>query len=501
VRLVRSVNATGSGSSSEDLADSQAATLGVPSSSQSSKSALLQPSPSLKRKRSAKMLSPPATQPTFARLVTPTSGQNSSSVLPAPPQDSGVVVKKAKIGHVRTVGGDTTTQMRAARSPDTQASVVVTAKTSDQPRTDLVSDPSDSQMPPPSPPHTLPPTRHTNSEESSPPEVQTEPASPRDIQPTTLPSEPNADLPSSPSLPRITRVTRSRRNPQPTGDVFGLFRPLQPRRRRPVETTGGGTFSSMSALALKALTTSNTTKNQQNLVAVLETEVVRKPGNRPGSPTTGVKSIEEKRKLEQGQGRKERAERRARRSSEQLLDDSSLTSEDEESLPLGPGGQPQRHRRGAGDEEDYESPERAERPEKKARIGETAESEDEVGAKTVRWDRGLFTTVYFDDLPLQSQAHDRPQTPTKDVRGALAGSAKVTLQVLESYSRSLIWLHRRCIWTASVIWSILPRRLRISCRRTSSSKNMSMMMTLRQLKLMYPYLRLKGRARSRGYEI
>jgi hypothetical protein len=30
---------------------------------------------------------------------------------------------------------------------------------------------------------------------------------------------------------------------------------------------------------------------------------------------------------------------------------------------------------------------------------------------------------------------------------------------------------------------------------------MSMMMTLRQLKLMYPYLRLKGRARSRGYEI
>jgi hypothetical protein len=500
VRLVKSVNATGSGSSSEDLADSHAATLGVPSSSQTSTSALLQPSPSLKRKRSAKMLSPPATQPTFARLVTPTSGQNSSSVPPAPPQDSGVVVKKAKIGHVRTVGGDTTTQMRAARSPDTQASVVVTAKTSDQSRTDLVSDPSDPQMPPPSPPPTLPLTPPTNPEELSPPDVETEPALPRDIQPTTLPSEPNASLPSSPSLPRTTRVTRSRRNPQPTGDVFGPFRPLQPRRRRPVETTGGGTFSSMSALALKALTTSNTAKNQHNLVAVLETEVVRKPGSRPDSPTTGVKSIEEKRKLEQGEGRKERAERRARRSSELPLDDSSLTSEDEESLPLGPNGQPLRHRRGAGDEEDYESPER-ERPEKKARIGEAAESGEEVGAKTVRWDRGLFTTVYFDDLPLQSRVGDKPQTPAKGVRGALAGSAKVTLQVLESCSRSLILLHRHYIWTASVIWSMLPRRLRISCSRTSSSKNMSMMMTLRQLTLMYPNLRLKGRAKSRGDEI
>jgi hypothetical protein len=501
VRLVRSVNATGSGSSSEDLGDSHAATLGVPSSSQTNASALLQPSPSLKRKRSTKMLSSPATQPTFARLVTPTSGQNSSSVLPAPPQDSGAVVKKAKIGHVRTVGGDTTTQMRAARSPDTQASAVVTAKTSDQPRTDLVSDPSDSQMPPPSPPPALPPTPHTNSEELSPPDVETEPASPRDIQSTTLPSETSASLPSSPSLPHTTRVTRSRRNPQPTGDVFGPFRPLQPRRRRPVETPGGGTFSSMSALALKALTTSNTAKNQQNLVAVLETEVIRKPGNRPGSPTTSVKTIEEKQKVEQGQGRKERAERRARRSSEQSLDDSTLTSEDEESLPLGPDAQPLRHRRGAGDEEDYESPERAERPEKKARIDEVAESGEEIGGKTVRWDRGLFTTVYFDDLPLQSRAGDKPQTPAKDVRGALAGSAKVTLQVLESYLRSLIWLHRRYIWIALVIWSMPPHRLRISCRRTSSSKNMSMMMTLRQMTLMYPNLRLKGRARSRGDEI
>ncbi len=425
---MRSVNATGNGSSSEDLADSRAVTPRAPSSSQTSTSGLPQPSPSLKRKRSVKMLSPPTTQPTFARLVTSMSGQTSSLVLPAP-QDSGVVVKKAKIGHVRTVGGDTATQMRAARSPDTQTFVDGTAKASDQPRTDLVSDPSDFQMTTPSPPPALSPALHTNLEEPSPPDLQTDPASPPDIQSTTLPSELNASLPSSPSFSSTTRVTRSRRNPQPTGDLFGPFRPLQPRRRRPVETPGGGTFSSMSALALKALTTSNTAKNQQNLVAVLETEVIRKPGNRPGSPTTRVKTIEEKRRLEQGQGRKERAERRARRSSEQLLDDSSLTSEDEESLPLGHDGQPLRHRRGAGDEEDYESPGRIERPQKRVPIGEAGDSGEEVGAKSVRWDRGLFSTVYFDDLPRQSGARDKPQTPTKDVRGALAGSAKVTLQV------------------------------------------------------------------------
>jgi hypothetical protein len=185
----------------------------------------------------------------------------------------------------------------------------------------------------------------------------------------------------------------------------------------------------MSALALKALTTTNTAKNQHNLVAVLETEIVRKPGNRPGSPTTRVKTIDEKRKLEQDQGRRERAERRARRSSD-LREDSSLTSDDDETLPLGPDGQPTRHRRGPGDEEDYESPERIERPGKRSRIHETGEPGEDVAAKNVRWDRGLYTTVYFDDLPLQSRASEKPQAPATSTRGALAGSAKVIARIL-----------------------------------------------------------------------
>ncbi|KAH9043255.1 hypothetical protein EDB85DRAFT_1856111 [Lactarius pseudohatsudake] len=176
----------------------------------------------------------------------------------------------------------------------------------------------------------------------------------------------------------------------------------------------------MSAVTLKSLTNTNTARNQHNLAAILETEVVRKPGNRPGSPGTKVRTIDEKRKLEQGKERKERAERRARRASEPQ-EDSSLTSEDEANLPLGPDGRPVRHRRGPGDEEEYESPKR---PKTRARNGEAGKLEEEAEAKTVRWDRGLFTTIYFDDLPLQSQTHDRSHTPVAHTRGALASSAK-----------------------------------------------------------------------------
>jgi hypothetical protein len=423
VRLVSSVNAAGSGSSSEDPVDLPAVAPGAPSSCQTSTSALPRPSPSLKRKRSVEdITSPLAAQPTSARLVTSVARQKSSCVLPTQPLDSGPSVKKTRIGHVRTVSGDTA-QKRAARSVETQASVDETAKSGEQPGICPVSSPSQS--------HITSPALHTAPEQPTPPDVETEPALSLDIQPTTLPSELVASSSNSPSdslLSTTSRITRSRRNPQTTSDVFGPVRPLQPRRRRTAETLGESTFSSMSALALKALTTTNTTKNQQNLVAILETEVVRKPGNRPGSPTIKLKTIEEKRKLEQGQGRRERAERRARRSSE-ILEDSSLTSDDEE-MPLGPDGKPIRHRRGPGDEEDYESPEKIERQEKRARIHETGEpAEEEVGGKNVRWDRGLFTTIYYDDLPLQSRARDKPQVPTTNTRGALAGSAKVTAHI------------------------------------------------------------------------
>lgn len=430
VRLVRSISAAGSGSSSEEPADSRAMTPGVPLSSQASISALPQPSPSLKRKRTVEeMSSPPATQPTFARLVTSVARQKPMHAPPVQPPDLGPVVKKTRVGHVRTVGGDAT-QKHAARSPGTQASVDETAKTGELPETCPVSSP-EPHIAPLAPSPTPPPVLPSAPEHPTPLGVQTEPTVPLDIQQTTSPSE--LDTSSSNRPPHslslsVTRITRSRRNPQPASDVFGPVRPLQ-RRRRAAETSGEGTFSSMSALALKALTTTNTAKNQHNLVAVLEKEIIRKPGNRPESPTTRVKTIEEKRKLEQEQGRRERAERRARRGSEPR-EDSSLTSDDEESLPLGPDGRPTRHRLGPGDEEDYETPERIGRPGKRVRIHETEEPGEEVAAKSVRWDRGLYTTIYFDDLPLQSHASEKPQAPTTSTRGALAGSAKVTAHIL-----------------------------------------------------------------------
>lgn len=446
MRLVRNVNATESGSSSESFVDSHTPALGAPPSSQTSSSTIPQPSPLLKRKRSLEEIPlPQATQPTFARLVTCVSRQKPSFVLPAPTPDSSTVAKKTRIGYVRTVVGDVAAQKRAACSPGTQASADETAKAREQPRTCPVSTSSESRMAPLARPPTPPPDLHTIPKQPIPLGIEAELASPPDIQPTTLPPRFDAssfNCSSDSLLSSTNRVRRSGRNPQPTTDVFGPVRPLPSRRRRPAETPGGGgTFSSMSALALKALTTSNTEKNQHNHVAILETEVVRKPGNRPGSPTTRIKTIDEKRKLEQDQERRERAERRARRSS-QSLEDSSLTCEDEESLPVGPDGQPLRHRRGPGDEEAYESPERIYRPEKRARIGEAGEPE-EVERKAVRWDRGLFTMTYFDDLPLKSQESDKPQASATHTKGVLAGSAKVTALTLELWA-FVDMLYRHC---------------------------------------------------------
>jgi hypothetical protein len=426
VRLVKGVNTTGGGGSSEGVADSHTDLGAAPPGPQTNTSALPQPSPSLKRKRPLEEItSPPANQPTFARLVTSVSKSQKPSSIPPRPPSSGEIVKKARIGHVRRVGGDNATQKRVARSQDVPTSADETAKAREQP-TCPSSPPPQSHVPLPAP-ALVPLTPHTAADHPTSPNLQSKPASPPTVPSTTLSPE-RVERPSNTHTKSLSsRVTRSRRTPQPTVDVFGAVRPLQQRRRRPTGTPAESTFSSMSAVALKALTTSNTTKNQHNLVAVLETEVIRKPGKRPGSPTTSVQTIEEKRRLEQGKGRRERAERRARRSSEPL-EDSSLISDDEESLLLGPDGQPLRHRRGPGDDEDYETPERIERPEKRMRIHDAGGNGEEVETKTVRWDRGLYTTIYFDDLPLQSRTRDVQQTPATCTRGVLAGSAKVTVQ-------------------------------------------------------------------------
>ncbi|PIL23926.1 hypothetical protein GSI_13677 [Ganoderma sinense ZZ0214-1] len=253
----------------------------------------------------------------------------------------------------------------------------------------------------------------------APPEVITEitPAVPPPVSP------PSAEPTAEPAVrqPTTRRSTRPRRGTTAASiDVFGSVAATRTtqRRRGPLPSETSGPFAGMTALALKTLTSANTTRNQQQ-VATIQTEVVRKEGNRPDSPTTRVRSSLEQQK----EMRQERAERRARRSAgsdpepepgteggvvdgdeaaneaEVNADDVSAMSVDEEGLPL------KHHRRGPGDEEDYETPPRPERPIKRLRLDGTEDGEDEgenardVLTKRVKWDKGLHTTVFLDDAP------------------------------------------------------------------------------------------------------
>jgi hypothetical protein len=227
------------------------------------------------------------------------------------------------------------------------------------------------------------------------------------------------------------RRTRSGKIPTPTSDLFGGTTALKPRRRLTTTLAGAdlnGPFATMSVTALRALTSTNTTRNQ-HYTAILETELVRRCGLRPESPQSKVRTLEERRKEEAQKGRRERAERRARLANGD--EDAFYSDKDDEDEEFGPSedGMPLRHRLGAGDEEEYVTPERA-RPSKRVRLDgadENGGNEEENRMreherKRVKWDRGLFSTFYFDDAP-------KPLVVPKDAavnKGALAGSAKVS---------------------------------------------------------------------------
>jgi len=183
----------------------------------------------------------------------------------------------------------------------------------------------------------------------------------------------------------------------------------------------------MSATALKALTTSNTTKNQQT-VAVLATEVIRKEGLRPESPTVKARTILQKQRDERDIRRRERAQRRAQTSEEGYGSrDTEGKTELDERLSLGARpdhdendcAMPQKHRRGPGDEEDYETPERPERITEPLRL-EGVDGKV-IPMKQVKWHRGLSTTIYLGEVD------PRPKSLPKDAvaRGCLAPTSKV----------------------------------------------------------------------------
>jgi len=111
--------------------------------------------------------------------------------------------------------------------------------------------------------------------------------------------------------------------------------------------------------------------------------------------------------------REERAQRRAKRS-----DVGQVEPLDASDLLLEEGS---RHRRGAGEEEDYESPERPVRPLKRPKTDGSEEVEVAmVKERRVQWDRLLFTAVFIDEVP------EKPARPPdqKIGKGCLSHAAK-----------------------------------------------------------------------------
>ncbi|KAG6818134.1 hypothetical protein H0H87_000039 [Tephrocybe sp. NHM501043] len=240
--------------------------------------------------------------------------------------------------------------------------------------------------------------------------------SPDPIADMTVPS----DMTISEGVRRTTRV-RKVLNPS----IPGTSSSSDVKPRRKPNAIGDASYSGLSATALRALTTSNTVRNQRYVTAKLETEVIRKEGDRPETPMIKIKTISQREQDDKGKERKERAARRARLSGEGVGNSSEQdersdgVSEDEsdsdDSSPT-----PKRHKRGPGDEEDYTTPMR-----KLRRLN--LEDDDDAGVSSeqgrrVKWDRGLFTAIYLDQVKLGTR---RPPKENIATKGCLAPAAKI----------------------------------------------------------------------------
>ena len=157
---------------------------------------------------------------------------------------------------------------------------------------------------------------------------------------------------------------------------------------------------STNGLALKTLTNNNTMRNQ-NYHAQLEMNIVRKAGEqRPESPTMKLRTILEKQKEDQDKMRAERARRRRGES------DAS------EFGPQTADAQPLKHRRGPGDEEDYETPVRPNN-----------------GRKAVKWDRGLEVSVYLDEIEVHPKRYRTREGISAPRKGCLVPTPNVRYSI------------------------------------------------------------------------
>lgn len=228
-------------------------------------------------------------------------------------------------------------------------------------------------------------------------------------QPSSDPSKPALFTIGQPPAENSQHTLGSRRSARTRksisrADVFGPVSNLPssvpprtvPRRAAISRGTSSGTSSLLfaldgpSGLALKTLTNSNTAHNQRYHAQLqLESLIIRRPGDRPESPTIKLRTITEKMKEEQSKRRDERARRRRGDGEGDVTmsedGDLSLDVDVQGDIPeaiMNEEAHPAKHRRGPGEEEDYESP---------LRPGQN-------GAKRVKWDMGLHTEVYIDEI-------------------------------------------------------------------------------------------------------
>ncbi|KAF8654154.1 hypothetical protein AX16_003683 [Volvariella volvacea WC 439] len=279
----------------------------------------------------------------------------------------------------------------------------------------------------PKPGHDAPKPVHNDPQTSSPLNQST----------TNIPSQDTQ--PSQESTSRRTTRSRGAVPTAPRDDIDDVFRDkpgMTPQTRRARGTPRASLrsdlsgFAGMSALSLKSLTTTNTTKNQHYTSVTLATEVVRREGARPSSPGMKVKTVSQRQEDEKERQRQERAERRARRSDggddidgpatpdgSDETDDEQLPEFfiDETQLQLPPG----KYRRGAGEDEDYETPDRSEA--KRRRIEDEGGGSVYVEKRRVKWDKGLFTTIYLDEIKPRSRRLPKEFTIPK---GCLAPTSK-----------------------------------------------------------------------------
>jgi hypothetical protein len=265
----------------------------------------------------------------------------------------------------------------------------------------------------------------------------------------SAPPEP-AELPLSASGRPMRRTSRGKPAEAPSAPA----RPAPPRRPRP---TAPPTFGGLTLHALELLTKKNTARNQ-SYYATLETEIVRRAGERPESPGMKVRTIRQRQQDEAERGRAERAERRARRdgsgASDATGDDDGTgddggeeEEEDDDVLPALDLG---KHVRGAGEEEDYETPTKPPPPAKKSRFG-FADGGEDAPRRRIRWDRALFSVAYMDEIELGSRSLNRG---APDGKGCLAPKAKVRPRTARRSPQHSDHPHNsRCVWTRRAISS------------------------------------------------